>query len=234
MTGSISSRRIFLGRVLRHAPSALLLSCLPAGASKVSEDKDDVSPAEDLMREHGALNRILLIYDEVSHRLNTGASVDPKTVSRSAAIIKSFIEDYHEKLEEQHLFPRFDKAHKLTDLVAALRRQHEVGRVLTAQILKDAGKVSLADKADRSRLATNLNLFVRMYRPHEAREDTILFPAFRQLIGEKEYKELGEQFEDKEHELFGKDGFEENVRNIAEIEKQLGIYDLARFTPKLD
>jgi hypothetical protein len=29
-------------------------------------DADKISPAEDLMREHGVLNRILLIYDTIS------------------------------------------------------------------------------------------------------------------------------------------------------------------------
>jgi len=44
---------------------------------------------------------------------------------------------------------------------------------------------------------------------------------------------LGEQFEDKEHELFGEDGFDKMVDRVAGIEKILGIYDLAQFTPKV-
>jgi hypothetical protein len=38
-----------------------------------------------------------------------------------------------------------------------------------------------------------------MYRPHESREDTVLFPAIRSLMTAKEYDDLGEQFEDREH-----------------------------------
>jgi hypothetical protein len=38
------------------------------------------------------------------------------------------------------------------------------------------------------------------------------------------------RFEDKEHELFGKNGFEDIVGRVVEIEKTLGIYDLAQFT----
>lgn len=70
-----------------------------------------------------------------------------------------------------------------------------------------------------------------MYRPHEAREDTVLFPAMRKIVSEDEYFALGEDFEDREHELFGEDGFETMVEKVANIEKQLGIYDLSRFTP---
>jgi hypothetical protein len=72
-----------------------------------------------------------------------------------------------------------------------------------------------------------------MYRPHEAREDTILFPALRKIISKNEYYALGEDFEDKEHELFGEDGFEATVDKVANIEKQLGIYELSQFTPEL-
>src|SRR5262249_44242197 len=42
--------------------------------------------------------------------------------------------------------------------------------------------------------------------PHTAREDTVLFPAFREVVGRAGYRELGERFEDKEHELFGEPG----------------------------
>lgn len=40
-------------------------------------------------------------------------------------------------------------------------------------------------------------------------------------------------FEKKEHQLFGEDGFEKMVDRVASIEKTLGIYDLAQFTPKI-
>ena len=44
---------------------------------------------------------------------------------------------------------------------------------------------------------------------------------------------LGEDFEEKENELFGEDGFEKMVDKVTQIERKLGIYDLAQFTPKL-
>jgi hemerythrin-like domain-containing protein len=75
--------------------------------------------------------------------------------------------------------------------------------------------------------------FIRMYNPHEAREDTVLFPTFRKIVSGDEYDALGEDFEKKEHQLFGDDGFEKMVDRVADIEKTLGIYDLAQFTPKV-
>jgi hemerythrin-like domain-containing protein len=74
--------------------------------------------------------------------------------------------------------------------------------------------------------------FIRMYHPHEAREDTVLFPALRQIVSKQEFAALGEDFEKKEHQRFGEEGFEKMVDRVAGIEKTLGIYDLAQFTPK--
>ncbi len=96
-----------------------------------------------------------------------------------------------------------------------------------------ANAPALKSADDRRKLADSMRQFVRMYNPHEAREDTVLFPAFRKIVSKSEYDALGEDFEKKEHALFGKDGFETMVEKVAGIEKKLGIYDLAQFTPKV-
>ncbi len=95
----------------------------PPAKGKTAEE---VSPGEDLMREHGLLKRILLIYGEAIHRLKTKVELPPKAIADSAGIIRAFVEDYHEKLEEDHLFPRFRKAGKLVGLVSARKRTRRV------------------------------------------------------------------------------------------------------------
>ena len=74
--------------------------------------------------------------------------------------------------------------------------------------------------------------FLRMYRPHAAREDTVLFPALKKLLSPKQLEALGDRFEDEENRRFGADGFGKIVEQVAAIEKQLGIHDLAQFTPE--
>jgi hemerythrin-like domain-containing protein len=200
---------------------------------KEEKEEEEVSPAEDLMREHGVLKRVLLIYGESVRRMDTNEDLPPETVADSAKIIRSFIEDYHEKLEENFLFPRFKKAGKLVDLADVLLQQHQAGRRLTDVTLQLATPQGIKNADDRSKLADSMRQFIRMYNPHEAREDTVLFPAFRKIVSRHEYDSLGEDFEKKEHELFGEDGFDVMVDKVAAIEKKLGIYDLAQFTPKI-
>jgi hemerythrin-like domain-containing protein len=197
------------------------------------QEAEEVAPPEDLMREHGVLKRVLLIYDEAIRRIDTKQQLPPERVKDSAQIIRSFIEDYHEKLEEDYLFPRFERAGTLTDLTGVLRAQHQAGRRLTDQITQLATAASLEDVASASKLRDAMRQFVRMYAPHEAREDTVLFPALRTIVSKTEFDALGEEFEKKEHQLFGEDGFEKMVDRVASIEKSLGIYDLAQFTPQV-
>jgi hemerythrin-like domain-containing protein len=146
--------------------------------------------------------------------------------------VRHFIEDYHEKLEENYLFPRFEKANRLVDLVHTLKAQHDAGRRVTAEILQITGEAEIPTANSARRINILIAQFIRMYRPHYAREDTVLFPAFPTITGAREYRELGETFEDQEHKLFGKSGFFGIVDKVAVIEKRLGIYDLAQFTPR--
>jgi hypothetical protein len=75
-----------------------------------------------------------------------------------------------------------------------------------------------------------METMARMYEAHTAREDTVLFPAWKNDLSGQRLEELGEQFEEIEHRVFGADGFEDAVQRIARVEQSLGIDDLAGFT----
>jgi hemerythrin-like domain-containing protein len=229
-----SRRRQFLAAGATLGVTALAggLSASLGAEEKETGEAEEISPAEDLMREHGVLKRILLIYSEAVRRLRAREDLPLKPVAEAARIIRSFIEDYHGKLEEDYVFPRFKKAGKLVDLVDVLLQQHGAGRRLTDTTLRLSSAQAFNSPGDRRALAESMRLFVRMYNPHEAREDTVLFPAFRGIVSPNEYAALGEDFEQREHELFGKDGFQQIVGRVAGIEKALGIYDLSQFTAR--
>ncbi len=231
-------RRRFLAATAALGIGTLTLTAGPARtADKVKGDKKDqpeeeVGATEDLMREHGVLNRILLIYEEGLRRLRAKEDVPPDVFHKPATLVRKFVEDYHEKLEENFVFPEFEKAKRLADLVKVLREQHQAGRNVTDVILRNAVPDQFSKEEARRQVVRSCSAFIRMYRPHEAREDTVLFPALHRIVPAKRLKELGEQFEKEEDRLFGEEGFEKTVDQVAVIEKQLGIYDLSQFTPK--
>jgi hemerythrin-like domain-containing protein len=227
---------------LRQATALGVMSFGPPGSSsgqeqkvdddKAAESEEEISAPEDLMREHGVLNRILLVYEEAVRRLKAKEDVPPDVFRGPAQLVRKFVEDYHEQLEQKFIFPPFEKQRTLVELIAVLRQQHEAGRRLTDTILRAAMPERFVKAEARQEIVQTCEAFIRMYRPHEAREDTVLFPTLYKIMPASEIKELGEKFEEEEHRLFGEDGFQKTVEQVAEIEKQLGIHDLASFTPK--
>jgi hemerythrin-like domain-containing protein len=209
------------------------LVALPGRAAGLEwrEEEEEVSPPEDLMREHGVLKRVLLVYEEAIRRIEAKHEIPLEAVRQAADIIRTFIEGYHERLEEDHLFPLFEKAGRLADLTRVLRVQHQAGRRLTDQIARLASPQALKDPASAATMRDAMRAFIRMYGPHQAREDTVLFPALRTIVTRQVFGALGDEFEKREHVLFGEDGFEKMVDRVASIEKTLGIYDLGQFTP---
>jgi len=93
-----------------------------------------------------------------------------------------------------------------------------------------AGKPAGAEQ--RRAVVADLQTFARMYAAHAAWEDTELFPVYRQQFTERELDALGESFEEQEHKLLGSGGFEGSLKEVGDLEKTLGIHDLAKFTPR--
>lgn len=205
---------------------------LAAAPSLAVAKEKEVTATEDLMREHGVLRRALLVYVETVPRLRTSpGAIDPKALNDTAKLFRNFGEDYHErKLEEAHIFPAVRKtggsAAALPDILVA---QHNRGREITDYILTVTGKGAIGS-GDAEPMARVLETFVLMYQNHAAREDTIIFPAWKNALSEHQLNEMGELFERIEHQQFGKDGFDDAVSKMAAIEGTLGYSDLAQFT----
>lgn len=103
------------------------------------------------------------------------------------------------------------------------------GREITDYVQRVATRGRL-DARDAERFAGTLDAFVAMYGPHAAREDTVLFPAWKAALGPSAYAEMGERFEDLEKTMFGHDGFEDALDRIERIESAFGLGNLARVT----
>jgi hemerythrin-like domain-containing protein len=229
----IGRRHVLKAGVVSFAGMPALLS---AASQKRDPDKIDadagVTAPEDLMREHGVLNRCLLIYEEAVRRFRNKEDVSPEVCNHTAELIRIFVEEYHERNEEKYIFPVFEVHKKLVDLVQTLKIQHKAGREVTARVFHLSTPDQFRRQDSRAQLIASCQSFIRMYRPHASREDTILFPALRTLLTPGQVEAIGDKMEEDEHKVLGDEGFERSVDKVASMEQALGIYDLAHFTPK--
>jgi hemerythrin-like domain-containing protein len=189
-----------------------------------------LTPGEDLMREHGVLKRVLLTYRAVGERLAAGTSVPVSTVHGGATVVHDYIEGFHEGLEEGYVFPALQAAGQLVDTVDTLLVQHARGRRLTSRVL-DATSGSSLTPAASTQLQADLAAFVRMYEPHEAWEDTVVYPALRMITPQRVLDQLAERFADLENAQYGDSALTTMLGRVEGIEQQLGIGDLDSFTP---
>jgi hemerythrin-like domain-containing protein len=109
-----------------------------------------------------------------------------------------------------------------------LLAQHQRGREITNYIIGVTAKG--IGSGDAAGLSSAFDSFELMYANHTAREDTIIFPAWKQALSGHEIEEMGEKFEDIEKQEFGGDGFDIAVKKMDQIEQALGLSDLAKFT----
>jgi hemerythrin-like domain-containing protein len=234
-----SKRRQWLAGLCSVGAGVVLLGCesgkdADEAASEKGEEiaSAEVTATEDLMREHGVLRRALLVYQETAVKLRTNAgSIAPEALQKTAKLFRAFGEEYHEKkLEEVHIFPALKNANSLAAAyVGVLTAQHQRGRELTDYILAVTAAAKLAS-GNVEPLARAMEALGRMYQHHAAIEDTIVFPAWKQTMTRDQMDEISDKFEEIEKQQFGRDGYEDAVKQIGDIETTLGLDDLGQFS----
>lgn len=185
------------------------------------------SPTEDLMREHGLLDRILLIYEFYLGQIHQLKPIDLALLTESTQIIRSFIEEYHEPMEEKYIFaPLLEKKIEV-ELITELIVQHKVSKLITGKIFTYVAQSNIP------KIDYYIRMFLHMYRAHESREDTVIFNKFREMTPPARMAELGDEFERSETEKFGPDGYERILQRVNQIETNLGIHNLKSYTPDI-
>lgn len=226
-----SRRAAFAAVGLVSAGAALTLAgCAKADKEAPKKDEPDVSATEDLMREHGVLRRLLVIYRETAGMVRAGTrTLDLAALGAAADLFRNFGESYHEKkLEEAHIFPMVKKAGgRAAGLIDTLIAQHDRGRQINDFL---TARVKTGSLGDAGPVAAALESFARMYEIHAAIEDTVVFQAWKSALNPKALDQWSDKFEDIERETFKGDGFDLALEQVAGIEQRLGLSDLGRFT----
>lgn len=208
---------------------ALAAPALARETKKTGAD-ESASPPEQVMRGHAIMARVLLIYEAGMRRAGQGEDIDPAVFTRAAEISKAFIHDHLEKVEEELVFAQFKKSGRMVELVGVLADQHVAAAKLTDRIL--AASPQARNREPREAMNKDVQALIAMYRPHMAREATDVLPTLRHLVTAEEYAAIGEEMAKRERQALGADGLEKVAKQVAEVEKVIGIQDIGVFTPK--
>ena len=183
------------------------------------------------MTEHGVLSRILSIYDEIASLFEKNLNDPDNCLERTAWLVQGYVQGEHERVEELLVFPALSKTGVERQLISVLVEQHKIGGDITDAIFQGLkGKQQTSSKKES--LAKFCRAYSRMFRPHAAREDTVVYPALRKVMSADEFVE----FSDKVHRLETKMqavDIENIVKEIQSIEKALGIDDLAYYSARI-
>jgi hemerythrin-like domain-containing protein len=197
-------------------------------------EETESSPMEDLMKEHGIVERIMLIYQRMIEKAITGQEVDISVIHRASKMVNEYVSKHHEHDEETYIFPRFREANYLVELVDTLEHQHNVSRRLNIEVMELSSKGAEITRDEAVRLLDLCGMFIGMYLPHISRENTILFPTFFDIVSPEYVQEIKEKMEGEEKKLLGETGFRGFMGHIAVLEKEAGCHELSQYTAKLD
>lgn len=187
------------------------------------------TPAENLTAQHGAVGRLLLVFQDVAKQMQGGQQVDTKPLHNATQIIQTAVVQLHAPLEEQFIYPRLEQSGPHAQTIKALREQHAAIREINTMLMQttQSGRIS-----DPKQTAQTLNDLARMVSAHVAREHSEIFPAFRMMMPASQYMELGEQFHQREQAALGGQGLAQILTQVASIEANFGMKDLAQFTAR--
>ncbi len=196
--------------------------------------KNELTPMEELTCQHALVSRILTVY-QMTVRQTSGVGMSPppmQAVATAAGMIRSAVDDFHVRLEEDYLFPLMQKTGKMGDLLSTLREQHAAGRRLTDVILQlTSGEAGGTPNMEA--LSRNILAYLNWIRPHTAFEETMLYPQIRATLPDRDYEQFQKTLTEATRKKLGPEGFNGLLQKVTELEKSVGVTSLAQWTPKV-
>ena len=239
-----TSRRTLLTRALGASAGLGLSSRLVAGgqaaapaAPKKPAGKpigdEGVGPGEDLMREHGVLNRILLVYDEAIRRDRAGRRRCPPTRSTrrptsSAASSRAITRSWRRSTSS----PASRRpASTSTSSPSSAGSTRPAGGSDGRDSRGDLGRGDVATDAGRRRSPSTWAVRPHVPAARGPRGHRAL-PGVPRPRDEGRVRRARRGVREPRDQVLGERGFERIVDEVAAIERRLGIGDLDSFTPK--
>ncbi len=206
-----------------------MMKRMPSG---LEDGLEKISPTEELTVEHGQLTRILLAVNNVLGPEGSVSKDSLGQVNQACKLIRQAVVDHHMKIEEEHVYPRFEGT-ELADCASTLKTQHIEARKLLAHMESLSKPGTTGGKAEMEDLKRAFNDFKDMLTAHAAYEETVLFPVMEGTWSQKDLDKLRETQEEDEKKLMGDDAAEKLYGMLTSLESSCGISGLRDYTKRM-
>ena len=198
----------------------------------LEEGVEKMSPTEELGLEHAMLDRILLVMDKTLTDAGDSSKPDLGPINQACRIIKQLVDQHHMKIEEEAIYPRFEKG-ELADFARTLWAQHNDMRKMVARMEDLSMTGAVRDRSEMEELKRIFEGFHKMVMAHAAWEETVLFPAVEGTWSGDELNDLRKLQENDEKKLLGKGATKKEYDMLADLEASAGISGVADFTRRI-
>jgi hemerythrin-like domain-containing protein len=158
-----------------------------------------------LRKEHEAILQMLEAAEEVSHKIDSGKTVNPEILSGLLEFLRVFADRCHHGKEEDYLFPKLEEKgfpHHAGP-IAVMLNEHDQGRALIREIAAAGEGYARADKEAGKRWSEAARAYAALLREHIRKENEILFVMAERALSPAEQEELSRDFEKVELEKLG-------------------------------
>jgi hemerythrin-like domain-containing protein len=178
--------------------------------------------ADILVEEHRIIEQVIAAMDKQAMRLQGGVPVRAGFFLDTADFIRNYADSYHNRQEEELLFPAMGDAglSNQTGPIAILLAEHAQARMYARAMERAARKINGDPSAAREDVFLNVQGYSVLLRQHIRRENDFFYPLAGRLIPPDQQKKLNAEFNRFDHAEFGPVLREKYRALVVAIEKE--------------
>lgn len=161
-----------------------------------------------LMADHAAVDKV---FAAVEKELARKGGPSPEVLRGALDFIRNYLDACHNRKEEEHLFPLFEARGlpRYGGPLAVMLNEHKQSRTLLAALGPLVDAYVAGDRSSLPRLESGLRAYIGLLKDHIWKENDILYPMGRNLLGPQDDEAV--------------------VRGIEQVEAECGAGIRARY-----
>lgn len=186
---------------------------------------------EELALEHGMLNRILLVLNNMIMAPDSGPRPNLNIFTMACAIMKQLVDLRHMSYEEESIYPLYDNDPEMGDIIRTLRAQHAEGRKFVDRMNTISRSGTPSPQAIEE-LKRDFVSFQTMMTAHAGFEETILFPYMMGTLSDEQMKDLKMKGIKQEESLMGPNATQKAYDMLVDLENAASVSGPEFYTKK--